>query len=269
MTRCSVVLLTVMVGFSGLPTRAALVPTPGLADGRIRTALYDPEQVYRLQGFVGYAIDLEFAADEVVSSVGGGDIEALTLASSNNHLTLKPKAAPLNTNFTVYTNHRAYRIDYHVATEAPELVPQSVIFVVRFVYASKPSGASSTVAASTGKPGTDSHAAPVKPPPVPNFDYWYRGDDALQPIAASDDGLQTRITFAANSEWPALYLYNDDGSESLVNFSVHDGVAVIHRVAAAFVVRRGTLSGCIANRAWIFAHRHSTSSSRQLKKDLP
>jgi type IV secretion system protein VirB9 len=72
----------------------------------------------------------------------------------------------------------------------------------------------------------------------------------VKPTAASDDGVQTRLTFAARSELPALFVRNDDGSESLLNFSIEDGDVLIHRVAARFIVRRGRLTGCIVNKGF-------------------
>jgi type IV secretion system protein VirB9 len=43
---------------------------------------------------------------------------------------------------------------------------------------------------------------------------------------------------------------NDDGSESLLNFSMDAGDVVIHRVAPRFIVRRGRLTGCIVNKGF-------------------
>ena len=83
-----------------------------------------------------------------------------------------------------------------------------------------------------------------------NTDYWYCGDETLKPIAASDDGVQTRISFAARGELPAVFVRNDDGSESLLNFSIDEGDVLIHRVAARFIVRRGRLGGCIVNQGF-------------------
>ena len=45
---------------------AAVSPTPGQEDPRIRTVTYDPNQVVLLQGHLGYAITVEFAADEKI-----------------------------------------------------------------------------------------------------------------------------------------------------------------------------------------------------------
>ena len=58
------------------------------------------------------------------------------------------------------------------------------------------------------------------------------------------------MTFAPKRELPALFVKNDDGSESLLNFSVEEGDVIIHRVAARFLVRRGKLTGCIVNKGF-------------------
>jgi type IV secretion system protein VirB9 len=49
---------------------------------------------------------------------------------------------------------------------------------------------------------------------------------------------------------PAIFVRNDDGSESLLNFNMDAGDVVIHRVAQRFVLRRGLLRGCIVNKSF-------------------
>ena len=49
---------------------------------------------------------------------------------------------------------------------------------------------------------------------------------------------------------PAIFVSDDDGSESLVNFTVDAGELVIHRVSRTFKVRRGRLVGCIVNKGF-------------------
>src|ERR1039458_4932271 len=87
---------------------AETVPTPGHTDQRIRAAVYSPDQVYRLYGFVGFHLDLEFEADEVFKSLSGGDLEALTYSAHDNILTLKPRVARAEMNLAVSTNKRRY-----------------------------------------------------------------------------------------------------------------------------------------------------------------
>src|SRR5690606_33823744 len=91
---------------------AESLPVPGKIDPRVRTANYSAEQVYRLQGFVGYGIELIFEEGERFTGHAGGDLEAITFGAHEHQLMLKPRAANVGTNFVIYTNRRAYRFDY-------------------------------------------------------------------------------------------------------------------------------------------------------------
>ncbi len=84
-----------------------------------------------------------------------------------------------------------------------------------------------------------------------NIDYWYCGHSALRPVAAGDDGVHTRLRFAANSDLPAIFVRNEDGTESLLNFSMDAGDVIIHRVAKQLILRRGKLTGCVVNQGFI------------------
>ena len=59
--------------------------------------------------------------------------------------------------------------------------------------------------------------------------------------------MQTRLRFGPRRELPAIFVRNDDGSESLVNFTIEQGDVIVHRVGRQFIVRRGRLTGCIVN----------------------
>ena len=221
---------------------AEVVPARGAVDSRVRAALYDSEQVYRVRGFVGYQIDFEFEAGETFVGLGAGDMEGLSYFGQDNHLFLKPKAAKVATNLTVLTNRRRYQIDYTAVPQRP-VGDEDVIFALRFVYPPAPSGdrAARRIDAAL-------EDAEAKRPQ--NRDYWYCGSPTLRPIAASDDGVHTRLRFAANADLPALFVHNADGSESLLNFSMEAGDVVVHRVARQFVLRRGRLAGCIVNQGF-------------------
>ena len=62
--------------------------------------------------------------------------------------------------------------------------------------------------------------------------------------------MHTRLRFAANSELPAVFVRNEDGSESLLNFSMDAGDVIVHRVAKQFILRRGKLAGCVVNQGF-------------------
>jgi type IV secretion system protein VirB9 len=240
---CSTLVLLLSGSIS--TTCAESVPAPGVVDARIRTAAYRDEEVYRLKGFVGYGIELIFEQGERFAGQAGGDLDAIMFGAHENHVILKPRAANVGTNFVVYTNRRAYRFDYTVADRRPDPLNDEVIYAVRFTYPPSPSSAGPT---SAERIESDLEAArEIRPR---NFDYWFCGDPAVKPVAASDDGVHTRLTFGSKTELPAIFVRGGDDTESLLNFSVDGGDIVVHRVAREFIVRRGRLTGCIVNKGF-------------------
>jgi type IV secretion system protein VirB9 len=224
--------------------RAETVPAKGGVDSRVRVTAYDGNQVYTLRGFVGYQIDLEFESGETFTGLGAGDIEGLSFVGQENHLFLKPRAAKVATNLTVLTNRRHYYIDYTALPQRPTAL-DDVIYALRFTY---PPTAQSVAEANAKRVDSQLESAAANRPH--NIDYWYCGQPTLRPVAASDDGVHTRLTFSVNADLPAIFVSNEDGSESLLNFSMDAGDVIIHRVARRLILRRGKLTGCVVNQGF-------------------
>jgi type IV secretion system protein VirB9 len=223
------------------------VPMRGSADSRIRTVLYSPDEVVRLYGFVGYHLDLEFASEENFLGLSAGDPEAVTYSAHENVLTLRPKAVSSQMNLTVSTNKRRYYFEYTIAAHPSSRFADEVMYAVRFMYPANPAAKESL----TPEQRVARDLALAQRNKPRNVDYWFCGDNSIKPVAASDDGVHTRLTFAPKAELPAIFVNNDDGSESLLNFNMDEGDVVIHRVAARFIVRRGRLTGCIVNKHFV------------------
>jgi type IV secretion system protein VirB9 len=218
---------------------AETAPAPGLLDSRIRVAAYSADEVYRLRGFVGYQTDLEFESGETFVGLGAGDIDGISFVAQGNHLFLKPKAAKVGTNLTILTTRRTYQVDYSASATHPD-ASEPVTYALRFSYPP------------VAKEGSDAGARALAETHRPkNIDYWYCGDASIMPVAASDDGVHTRLTFAAKAEQPAIFILNEDGSESLLNFSMDEGDVILHRVGRRFILRRGHLAGCVVNKGYV------------------
>jgi type IV secretion system protein VirB9 len=216
-------------------------------DSRMRSIGYEADRVYRLRGYVGYQIDLEFEPGEAFIGVGAGDLEGIGFAAQDNHLFIKPKAARVRTNLTVLTSRRSYHFRYEVLSAAePAEQASELIFTLRFNYPVAPTSANTTL----GVDNAEREFQRVAAAQAVNRDYWYCGSTALQPLAAFDDGVRTHLRFSPRRELPAVFVRNDDGSESLLNFNMQQGEMIIHRVAERLVIRRGKLRGCILNRSF-------------------
>lgn len=242
----ALVVLSVLTILTSPRARANWVPARGAVDSRIRVAPYSAEEVYRLYGYVGYQIDIEFARDESFIGLAAGDIDGLSFEAKGNHLFLKPRVARVDTNLTVLTSRHQYEFDYSVLPGPPDPALGEVIFALRFTYPETRQQGAAVLAA---KAITGALARVARDRPR-NFDYWYCGRPEMKPTAAWDDGVRTWIQFGARAELPAIFLQNPDGTESLVNFSVSQGDIVVQRVARRFVLRRGRLTGCIVNKAF-------------------
>jgi type IV secretion system protein VirB9 len=235
------------LAFSGSAFVAAeVVPAAAGLDARIRVADYDPGQVYVLHGRVGYQIDLQFDPEESFVGLAAGDIEGLTFVAQGSHLFLKPKAAGVLTNLTVLTSKRQYQFEYRVPTPDAGALP-GAMYVVRFRY---PRSVAAAAAATQAERDLEQHLEQAPEGRSHNTDYWYCGNDLLRPAAAWDDGVQTHLLFGQRAEQPAIFVRNDDGSESLLNFNIASGEVVIHRIARRLILRRGALTGCIVNKGF-------------------
>ena len=214
--------------------------------------LYSPNEVYRLPARVGYEIDLEFQKGEVFVGLGAGDSEGLIFRAAANHLFIKPKASNVHTNVTVLTDRRIYRFDY--MTLAPDTTVDQIdtVYALRFLYAEMPTSvppAAPPVASSSATVERLLRESPSSR--ERNSNYWYCGASQIRPVTAWDDGVHTHLQFAANAELPAIFVMNEDGGESLIDFNMVDEELVVHRIARRFLLRRGKLLGCILNRGFI------------------
>lgn len=254
-TAAVLLLFGVLMLVTAPPAAANWVPARGVVDSRIRIAPYSAEQVYRLYGYVGYQIDIEFAPDESFLGLAAGDIAGISFEAKGNHLFLKPRVARVDTNLTVLTSRHEYEFEYSVLPGPPDPAWGEVIYALRFTY---PENRRQGAAAVAAKEISGALARAVESRPR-NYDYWYCGRPELKPTAAWDDGVRTWIQFGARSELPAIFVQNADGMESLVNFSVRQGDIVVQRVARRFVLRRGRLTGCIVNKAFTGAGERLSS----------
>src|ERR1700722_10083683 len=208
-------------------------------DDRVRSVVYSADEIYRLHGFVGYQIDLEFETGERFVGLGAGDVEAIGFAAQDNPWFVKPKASRVRTNLTVLTTRRVYQFDYAVTPPGGSDGDRSdMIYTLRFVYPAPPSVG--RAAADNSADGVLDHPSETLPT---NRDYWYCGNVALKPVAAFDDGVHTHLRFDSRADLPAVFVRNDDGTESLLNFNIQNDELVIYRIARRFIIRSGKLTG--------------------------
>lgn len=201
------------------------VPNSSLTDPRIQWVDYDPDQVIRLQGTIGYQIMVEFAQGELLENVAIGDSLAwqVTANKNANRLFLKPLDPLAVTNLTIVTSERRYLFELRVADSDSEIVTP---FVLRFNYPQP-------VMAVAVPPEAE------RPPQVVNSNYGISGPAENRPSQVFDDGHMVYFAWPADAEVPAIFAVAADGSESLINYSVRDGYIVVDQLSPRFSLRDG------------------------------
>lgn len=115
----------------GSVVNAEEIPTGSDFDNRIRTSVYNPDQVYRVSARIGYASYLQFWEGEKLASYFTGDEDGWDVGSHGSIVAFKPLVKNPTTNFIVLTNKgRVYNLIFDLKRE----VTKGHVIGLRFKY---------------------------------------------------------------------------------------------------------------------------------------
>ncbi len=86
-------------------------------DYRIKSVVYNPVNVVKIDAIAGVATHIVVAPDETYITHAFGDSESWTFAHKMNHFFVKPKQAMSDTNLVIVTDKRTYNIVLHFIGE--------------------------------------------------------------------------------------------------------------------------------------------------------
>lgn len=221
---------------------------PSTTDARIQTVRYAPDNVIRIAAAEGIVTTIEFSKREEIKDFAMGDRDAWHVAINGNLFVLKPKDVKADTNLTIFTSKRAYLFQLRTTSRSA----RNVAYWVRLQYPEQEAGTPEALVLArqeverrqvkedlkaSGQEGTLNH------------DYWIVGPRELQPLSMHDNGRQTYMLFSAANPFPAAFVIEPDGTESLVDYHVEGDTMVLHRVVPRILLRRGALVAGITNRS--------------------
>ena len=102
-------------------------------DNRIKTYMYNPNDVYLLVIHFGFQSSIEFAKDETIETIATGDSYAWKMTPLGNRLFIKSMERNIRTNVTIITNKRTYQIDL-VSRDLENGDEKDLVYVMRFQY---------------------------------------------------------------------------------------------------------------------------------------
>lgn len=229
--------------FAAMPSaEASKEPRPIKIDHRVRTVLYQPDEVYNYTGHYRYQTVIEFAPDEVVQTISMGDSTAWMMNPAGNRLFLKPIEQDATTNMMLLTNKRTYLFELH-AKETEDINDKNMMFIMRFIY---PDDVQTRTVSNylDAIPNPEESEDPSKY----NYNYTISGSDEIAPLRIFDDGEFTFFQFQdKNAEVPAFFWVDEQGNESLINYRTRGDYIVVERVTKRFTLRHGNEIVCVFN----------------------
>lgn len=237
---------------------AEVLPMASEKNSHIQTINYD-ENIFKFYSAIGIVTTIEFDQNEVIKDFAMGDREAWNASFNGNLLVIKPKDKRGSTNLTVYTSKRKYLFWVEMLSKNNKNVP----YLLKVKSPSQQIIAGSTKtpemiaeeeAAAKIKARNDelekikSDLKNAKNEGKINKDYWIVGTTELEPVAAEDNGVHTRLTFSAAKPLPVAFIIENDGTESIVDSHMDGDTMVLHRVADKIILRRGNMVAGITNR---------------------
>ena len=249
----------------------ANINTPVNIDSRIRTMVYNPNEIYTLNLKMGFQSIVEFSLDEVVELISVGDPYPWKLTPIDRRLFIKPLQIGTKTNLTIITNKRTYYFDLQSDVTFSDQ-DFDVIHVVRFFYpqtpideskysmdeyiASKDNKISKTIQDSanlasqsignTDLPNTVEEKS--KERIAINLNYSFVGEyNSSTPVEIFDDRKDTFFRFLANDPSIKIYSISTKGKRTLMSSKQVGDFLVVAGVHAKFHIKHGVYENYVYN----------------------
>lgn len=213
-------------------------PVPFSTDTRIKHVSFQENNVVPVQGTTFITTQIQFADQERVLDIEGGDSAAWMVTyhpELSNMVFVKPTALNSSTNLSIITNQHVYY--FHLIsnkTIKPDIAQPT--YALKFVYP-------------TSIPAAKNHnnSQPAAPKVV-NAGYRFSGSPELVPPHVFDDGHFTYFELSSNGVVPAIFAVDDkSGKEATVNTRRQGKYIVVHRLAPQFTLRLGGLTTSVFN----------------------
>lgn len=128
-----VMMLTVLMAIISSSALAFVTGTPVPTDSRIKTFVYNANDVYRVLTHYGYQMNIEFGDDEEIETVSVGERAGWQITPTEDRLFVRAMEDKAHTNMTVITNKRTYQFDLY-SSQPGQQGWDELVYVVRFYY---------------------------------------------------------------------------------------------------------------------------------------
>ncbi|MDR3289882.1 MAG: TrbG/VirB9 family P-type conjugative transfer protein [Rickettsiales bacterium] len=229
---------------------------PLTTDSRIRTIVYNPNEVFQLKFHYGFQSFIEFASDEDIEIISLGEAFPWKITPIGKRLFIRPVQIDIKTNMTIITTKRVYQFEIE-GLIFDEKSNEDLVYSIKFFYPEKELKKPKSVATITEK-GKNGESIKVKDGfalnniergDIINFNYTMAGyGPNIVPIKVFDDGKSTYFQFSNNNILvPTFSVVDIYGNEVKADYYLDGDYIVVKAVGVQFALRNGKELLCIFN----------------------
>jgi type IV secretion system protein VirB9 len=232
--------------------QVAAAAVPITTDSRIKTLVYNENEVFHLTLHYGYQSNIEFAIGEEIDTLSIGNSSSWKITPIDRRLFIKPLEGSAKTNMTVITNKRTYQFELE-SKDPDQNLDEELVYVVRFFYPSdsfdnplpkiddkkfapEPIKKMPEIAAKSPSTLADAGSSSNNF----NFNYTITGPDNIAPLKVFDDGERTFFKFPNNNATiPSLFVVDDKKVETRVSFARQGEYIVVKKIFKKMALKLG------------------------------
>lgn len=233
---------------------------PVVTDSRIKTFVFNENEVFNVTTHYGYQSNIEFGEKETIDTVSVGDRVAWQIIPAGRRLFIRAQEENAHTNMTIVTNLRAYQFDLRSSSADAVFGSEELTYVVRFFYPGESTGlmpvSYAPPAPIVSQPVVQQQPIVMTPPaaaPIPvsyaaptpstnasyNYRYTFSGSNTVAPVKIYDDGRSTFFKFKAGAT-PQFSVITARGEQLTVpSRRIDSQTYAVDMVAPRFALRNG------------------------------
>ena len=252
------VLLLFFLAFYNCDKNAvANVNMPAPIDSRIKTLVYNPNEIFHVKFIVGYQSIIEFQQNEEIELISFGDPLPWSIKSITKRLFIKALDPDVKTNMTIITNKRTYLFEIESNSGDPNDIDDKMIYVLRFYYPDTdvdiPNVIKRSIKLNQKLPTVEKKKIEVETKTnfvKGNFNYSYSGVGTISPLKVFDDGKTTFFQFNDGVK-PSIFAVNEDGREELLKDKMVGQYIAVDTLESQFSLRLDKELVCVFNDIFI------------------
>jgi type IV secretion system protein VirB9 len=253
----------VVSGIVGIQTQATILDNdiPTTIDSRIKTFVFNENEVIELTFHYGFQSFIELESDEKIDVISLGEAFPWKITPVKNRIFIRPLQINTNTNMIIITSKRTYM--FHLKADSYENKgDEELIYSVRFFYPDNSQRIPKMPSAVydnlknldlKNKNEIDTVLNNFKSGTILNFDYLMttNKNEAIRVLKVFDDGVNTYFEFENNSLVPNIYMVDIDSKETQLKYIVDGPYILVNTVQLQFSLRISDSIVCIFNNSML------------------